>query len=99
MPIHLILQKKKYTSKSVTDFEEKNLCQFLKKYNNTYNTIAYVKAMNFKHRTPFKRETKGTKTIVGQNMLHYKSDIEAHTTFLAHICQNIGNESILKILI
>lgn len=39
--------------------------------------------MNFKHRTPFKRETKGTKTIVGQNMLHYKSDIEAHTTFLA----------------
>lgn len=55
--------------------------------------------MNFKHRTPFKRETKGTKTIVGQNMLHYKSDIEAHTTFLAHICQNIGHESILKILI
>lgn len=42
MPIHLILQKKKkYTSKSVTDFEEKNLCQFLKKYNNTYNTIAF----------------------------------------------------------
>lgn len=30
-------------------------------------------------------------------MLHYESDFQAYTTFFAHICQNIGNESSLEV--
>lgn len=57
----------------------------------------YVTAMTFKHQavTCIQRETKGKPIMLGPMMLHYESEFEAYTTFLQHIRQKTGDQSVI----